>query len=68
VVRDQGCAQRAKSWLGNYRRKLSTTEDTEDRRFKPEKKYVASVSPVSSVVASCNSATRFKIKGSDDEC
>src|SRR3989442_1523991 len=43
----------------NYLRNLSTTEDTEDRRFKPEEKYIDSVSPVPSVVASCNSATRF---------
>jgi hypothetical protein len=32
---------------------LSTTEDTEDRRFKPEEKYIASASSVSSVVESC---------------
>jgi hypothetical protein len=31
----------------------STTEDTEERRFKPEEKYRASASSVSSVVESC---------------
>src|SRR2546425_13196712 len=32
------CWLGCKNWLRNYRRSLSTTEDTEDGRFKPEEK------------------------------
>ena len=46
--------------MRNYRRKLSTTEDTEDRRLKPEENVHGLRVPRVLRGGELNSATRFK--------